>query len=260
MKTIHHFKGSFTIPEEYNELTKRQAKRLIKLLHAETDMDKAEIKALSILANCYLSKEVGDRCREFVQWVFTENGPTSQLLPYYRHFLNKRYYGPAGEFDNIIMREFHLTELAYKQLVDGDGSQLDMLVAILYRPAKPGYNFSLNPDGDPRQPLNHNLLPYHISRVKRWPLNIKRLIFTWYDACRQQVIDHNDDIFKEQNKDGFVSRFETGLYGMMRSLAGEKLGSVRDVEEMPLLQAILELNLIKEEERFYQQQLENQKP
>lgn len=197
---------------------------------------------------------------EHIDWVFETNSLTRQLLPSYRHFFQERLYGPASDFDNLTMKEFHLTELYYRQVADSDtdGSDdnaLNMLIAVLYRAGKKDYDFVRNPDGDARQPMNHNLIPYRAKKVSRWPLWMKQAIFTWYDGNRQALIDANERIFKEPEKNGYESEFDTGLYGMIRSLAGDRLGTIEKVEQMNVHTALLELNLVKEEERIMEEQL-----
>lgn len=257
--------GTLTIPGSYNELTSKKALKLIRLFHSDTRIEAAEVIALRILSGSSLLRfkllpaETIMRCLKHIAWVFEENKLTTQLLPWYRRTIfHKKYYGPACGFDNLVMKEFHLTELFYLRITEGDQSMLDNLIAVLYRPAKKGYNFKKNTDGDSRVPLSHNEIDYHAKIVGRWPLPVKQLILQWYDACREQVLSQNERL-KKASDSGYISQFNTGIYGLIRSLAGDKLGTIKDVENMPVLQCMLELNLNREQVEHFESQLNGKK-
>lgn len=255
LELVYH-KGKIHLPESFHECSGKQFIKLSELLFDGGEKIKCEVKALKILSNlssvrfALMKAEVISRAIEHVKWVFEEKQITKQLIPKY-----KGYYGPASDFDNLRMKEFHMTEMLYRELVSGkdDGEALDQLVAVLYRLPKKWYKKKLDPDGDIRIKFNHNEIPFYAKKISRWPLNVKQAIFLWYDGCRQQLIDQNPMVFKEPSLSSFESRFDTGLYGVIRSLAGEKLGPVEKIENMYVHTAMLEIGLIKEEEKFIDQ-------
>jgi hypothetical protein len=238
--------------------------RLAPLLFSGGDQVRCEVQALRILSGMswfgwsLLDADIISRAMPHVQWLFKEIHITEQLIPSY-----KGYHGPAPDFDNLRMKEFHLTELFYRGTITKDKEEeqeaLNHLVAILYRPAKKGYDKKRDPDGDIRQDFNHNELPYHTSIVSKWPAEIKQAIYIWYDSCRQDLIDQNPMVFKEPSLHSFESQFDTGLYGMMRSLAGEKLGTIKEIENMYVQTACLEIGMMKEEEKFIDEQIKSAK-
>ncbi|OLY92290.1 hypothetical protein SAMN05444008_11556 [Cnuella takakiae] len=251
-------KGRLLMPDNFEELTPKQAIALAPLMFEGGDEEKCKALAVKILAGLglisfkLLPAEVLTKALPYTDWLFEHKPFTCQWIPEYRG-----YHGPAADFENLRMKEFHFSELHYRVLVsDGpDDSAINNLVAALYRPAKKGYDRRRNPDGDIRVPFNHNEMDYHAAIVAKWPESVKQAIFLWYDGCRTTLIDNNPKVFKEPVVNGFESQFDTGLYGMMRSLAGERLGPVDRIECMEIKQAMLELGLIKEEEEYYESQM-----
>lgn len=246
---------ALVMPQSFEEVTPRQAIKLAPLMFEGGDEDKCKAAAVKILAGLgvfgfrMLATEVLIKAMPFTDWLFEHKPFTCQWLPEY-----KGYHGPAADFDNLRMKEFHLSEIYYRNLVsDGpDDESINNLVAVLYRPAKKGYDKQRDPDGDIRVPFNHHELHYHARKIARWSDAVKHAIFLWYDGCRTALIDANPKVFKEQSKNSFESSFDTGLYGMMRNLAGDRLGDVDKVEAMEVHQAMLELGLMKEEEAYYE--------
>lgn len=253
------------LPEKFEELTGKQFIELAPMLYSGGEEVECNVKALKILSGissfrwAMLKPDVINKCIEFVGWIFNDAKITKQLLPCY-----KGYHGPTSSFDNLRMKEFHLSEIYYKQLVRTENEaeaieHINNLVAVLYRLPRINYDVKRDPDGDIRVDFNHNEIPFHSSRIARWPLKVKQAIFLWYASCRQELEDNNPMVFKEDSKNSFASQFDTGLYGMMRNLAGEKLGSVEKIENMYVLQAMLEIGLIKEEEIYFEEQMKARK-
>jgi hypothetical protein len=237
---------SITIPQSWNEVSCKQFLMLVKLLHsAIEDKEIASDRALHILSNkCLLvflmiSPETRSRCWQHVQWVFKKQNITTQLLDKY-----KGLYGPASEFGNVLMCEFHHTEMAYHGLMHGDDEEkedaLNELVAILFRECKKEpYDLKRNPDGDVRIEFAYGDIEWHKKKVKRWPLNIKRAILIWYDACREQLRENNPSAFQGKASD---ADYYDGLYGVIRNIAADgKHGKFDDVEQMNVHNAFKEI-------------------
>lgn len=249
------------LPESHNEITGKQLIQLAPLIFWGGEEILCKVRAFYVLSGISMFRFLLmgpnniDRCLPYIEWVFKEKPGTKQLLPKY-----KGHYGPASDFDNLKMKEFHLSELYYSQVIQEENNEgaIDSLIAVLYRKGKKNYDEKRNPDGDIREDFNHNELPYHASKIAKWPNEVKQAIFLWYDACRQQLIDANPLVFKEPSNSSFQSQFDTGLYGMMRSLAGDKLGPIEKVENMYVHTAMMELGLIKEEEKYFEEQMKKQ--
>lgn len=262
MLTLHYHKTKINLPESFNELSGKQFIQVSELLYNGGEPLKCHVIAFRILGHInrirlrLMNPDLVARALEHVSWVFDHEQRiqmTNQLIPEY-----KGMYGPISDFDNLKMGEFHFSELYYKDLVyENNEKAIDSLVAVLYRKPKIKYDRKKNPDGDIRIEFNSNEVPYNAKRVSRWPAAVKQAIFLWYDSCRQKLVQDNSLVFKEPSN-GFESQFETGLYGMMRSLAGDKLGAISDIEQMYVHTALLELGLIKEEEAYIEEQIKNQ--
>lgn len=172
---------------------------------------------------------------------------TRQLMPCYRkYFFQKRLYGPDTEISNLIMSEFTLAE-HYFQLWNEERENVEYLnqfIAVIYRPAKERYNFSLDEDGDCRVKLNENVAKYHAKKyIRHWPLKIKLAISLWYGACRQQMVDENEEVFG-----GGSEPAKYGLVSLMLGIAEKgRHGTFAEVEQknihlmmMDLTETILE--------------------
>lgn len=245
-KIIYHKNKSFLLPESPEELTGKQLIGIAGLLHQQyTTVLKASLSALRILSGMsplrfyLLSPEVKMKSLEHVQWIFDKISITKNLIPVYKNF-----YGPAEELNNMTLAEFHFAERYYSQIKDEDYDALPHLIATIYRKAKPGYNKSLDKDGDARQKFNSNVVDYYAKQITKWPDAVKFAILIFYDSCRDRIAKDNKEIFSGTGEgDGL------GMYSVMRGLAGPKFGEIEKVEEMLLHNALLELNLIREEEK-----------
>jgi hypothetical protein len=260
IELIYH-KGRMTLPESFEELSGKQFIGISRLLFTGGDALRCKVQALKILCGlsafrfAFLRAEVISRAIKYVDWVFDEKKCiTKQLIPSY-----KRYHGPISDFDNLRMKEFHMSELYYREMVNEENkdpeASLNNLVAVLYRPAKWFYNKKRDKAGDIRVAFNHNEIDYHAKKIARWPVKIKQAIFLWYGGCRQQLEEDNQSAFRDDSGSSFESQFDTGMYGVMRSLAGDKLGSVEKIEDMYVKTCMLEIGLIKEEEKYFEEKM-----
>jgi hypothetical protein len=251
MIDIHYKKKIITIPGEWAELTGKQYLRVIKELHKNiTNEWFAADAMLRVLTNksffsfYLLPADMRWRCYDKMKWVYEDQNCTEQLLPKY-----KTLYGPAGDFMNLLMAEFHHTEIAYQQYILNKGENaeaLNILVAVLYRRGKNKklYNYKLNSEGDYRVPFNAAEIEWHLKKVSNWPQHVKQAVFTWYDACRQQLLKQYAAAFTGSTKKGSYAQ---GLFEMMRSISGTKYGSFKEVEQMPVRTAFLEIIASKHE-------------
>lgn len=238
------------MPENFNELTGPQLIALVKLMHAKGDQS---LKTLQILLNknlpsfLFIKLDAKDRMLPFVDWVFQENTLTAQLIPEYKGF-----YGPKGEFDNLKLGEFHFTELFYKLLINGDDIAINNLIAVLYRKPKRGYNKKRDSEGDIRRPFNSNEVDYYAKIIARWPPHVKNAILMWYDGCRQNLVELYDKVFSTAGED---AADELGMYNIIRNLSGDKFGPIKEVEQIFVHHAFLEIEKIIEENEEAEKQM-----
>lgn len=240
------------VAEEWNELSRAQYLRIVQLLHAGiADADEALQKALYIISNKTLLAfflvplDMRMIMQQHAEWIFDKkNYLTNQLVPKF-----KKFYGPASDFDNLRMKEFHAAEMAFYRLKEEeDVDALNELVAILYRPAKEKYDHKRNAEGDIRIAYNENETEFFKRKIKRWPLNVKRAILMWYDGCRQQL----EEIYKpafDNDGAGTYKNYYDGMYGMMRGIAEKKTyGDFNQVGELFVHLAFKEIAETKLEE------------
>lgn len=249
MQYIHYEKRKpLVLPGEWEEVNSKQLKRLAVLLHTGLEKTDAEQKALFILSGksllgfLLLPLDLRHRAQQYAKWVFGGTDLTIQLLPKY-----KKFYGPDSNFGNLSMVEFHYAESAYSELVaTKDEKYLVELIAVLYREGKKNYDYKRNIEGDCRQAFSHGLFEYGQKKIKQWPKDVKLAILLWYDGCRQTLIKSFPEIYPKTNKASKM-QFE-GLYKMMRSVAGEKYGTIPEVEKLSVHTAHLEISCMLEDQ------------
>lgn len=243
-KLIYHTKNFLLIPDGPEEITGRQFIYIAGLLHSGDTRLLISIKALRVLARktilqwLFIPAEIKLKCLSHIQWIFENFFVTKQLVPSYRG-----YFGPKSNLDNMVLSEFHFAEQYYAEIKKDDYTSLNHLIAVLYRLPKKKYNFKLDIDGDAREEFNSNIVDFHARKIKRWPMAVKFAILMYYDGCRSKLADDNSKIFS-----GESSGTGLGMYTIMRGIAGPKFGDLEKVEKMYLHTALLELNLMMEEE------------
>jgi len=250
MKVIELNKRIYTVPETWNELTGGQLLQVMEVLYGRYEVKEAQLKLLKILTGCSWYRFFLTPVEERVDYLYlthflvNESNLTKQLLPVYKGF-----YGPDDDFNNITGEEFVFsedyyfkcfTQSSYDAPREMQEEYLNELVAVLYRPKKNGYDLALNKDGDARQPFNQNVSAYHAKNtIKKWPLEAKLAIFTWYEVCRMQMIEQNPDIFSGGS--GEAAKY--GLISVMRVIAeGGIHGTFDQVQKMYVKMWMVELN------------------
>lgn len=263
MITVIYRKRHVSFASGWDELSQRQFIRVIKLLHKKIKNEWFAADAmLRILSNrgffsfFLLPADLRWRCYEHMKWCFEKQNATKQLIPRYR-----RFYGPASNFENLLLCEFHHTEIAYQDYILSKGTDidaLDRLIAVLYRlpKTKKAYDRRRDPDGDIRIKFNANEIAWNQRRVKYFPVAVKQAIFTWYDACRQQLFkDYREAFTGKTKRDSYAA----GLYEMMRSISGGKYGTLKDVEQLYVHTAFLEIVASKREEKEMEKRIKEAK-
>lgn len=242
------------LPENYNELSGWQLIEIADLFLQKNDPLVTALKALRALLQMNAIKfqllpvELKTNLLPHISWVFEKNGLTEQHIPFFNG-----WFGPASEWNNLTMAEWNACEIFYAQIADRstvngqqsteEGSALDNLVSVLYRPPKKNYDRKRDPDGDCRIPFNANEIPYHAKKyIRFWPLKTKTAILIWYDGCRQYVAKTYDVFSRADSSSQTEGMFET-----MRALCGEKYGDFEKVEKLNVHVALRELELMKQE-------------
>lgn len=259
IKAFYHTKNYVLLPQEAAELSSAQWVAVAGILHNAYPMQKAAAKLLRVLCGLNwlhwlrLPAEHKVRLLPYVQWVIDDGVQcTQQKLPVYRGM-----YGPAAGLDNITLSEFYFSEQYYAAMLQDDAA-INMLVATLYRPVKPNYDVRKNLQGDCRVPFTSAAADYYSKVVARWPLAVRQAIVLWYDACREQIIADNPEVFSSRDADGDGDGGD--MFAIMRSLAdGGKYGNFEQVEQLLLPTALLEMNMLIAENRRLETELKKQK-
>lgn len=248
---LHEKKHYVIYAESYNELSCKQLMAISKLFCLQLDKELAELKALRILLGMSrysffrLANDAKLRMLEEIQWVFDgRSSLTKVLIPYYRNIIGPWYYGPASEFDNLTMAEWNACEIFYEQIVSADDEEaLNNLFAVLYRPAKKGYDKKKDPEGDIREPFNPNTLDARAKKIASFPFHVRYAILQWYDGCRQYLIGLYDVFDGEEDS----SPKQPGMFELMSGLSGGKYGIYKDVELLNVHMAMREMVLLKQQ-------------
>lgn len=244
---------SFTIPESYNELSGKQLIALAKVFQGSMSVPVAELEALRILLKLsrirfyFISIEAIESMLEHIQWIFEKNTLTKQLIPCYRHKYpwNAKFYGPSSDWDNLTMAEWSACEVYYEWMINNHHPRaMDFLIAVLYRVPKKKYNIKLDPEGDIRVEYNHHETDYWSQIIAKWPSTVKMSIITWYDGCREAMVN-NYDVFESGTSE--QDKKSPGMFELIRGLCGTRYGGFEKVEKMNVHKALREMELLKEE-------------
>lgn len=242
-----------SIPEEWNELTFSQLKKIVRVLLKPQEEMEGKLLLLKSLAKMSWWKFLRFPQDGFLKVLFASdfvlksNGLTKQLLPKY-----KQFYGPGSGLDNLKIKEFVFTELYYSEYTHEKSKEaLDKLIAVLYRPAKKGYDKIKNADGDIREAFNDNLTPHYTKKIQHWPEDVKQAILLWYSGCREALVRQYDNVF--QGGDGEESKY--GLWSLMRSVAKNGVfGDFDRVQEQYVSSILMDLDeTVSEAKRIEEQ-------
>ena len=256
MKTVEINKRIYLVPETWNELTGKQLIRVMEILYSDQPADMALLQLFRIVTGmswfrffmCPLDQKA--EFLDLAYFLINESNLTRNVLTNFDNL-----YGPDDDFNNITGEEFVFSEDYYfKSFSISDEHTarviheewLNRLVAVLYRQKKRGYDLARNEDGDPRRPFNQNICEYNAKHiVSKWPKAVKLAIFTWYEACRKQLIESNPDIFS-----GGGEQAKYGLISVMRVIAeGGIHGTFEQVQKMYVKMWMVELNEKYEESK-----------
>ena len=246
MTIIELNKKYFPIPTEWNELSQVQLLAVMETIFMrQYTSEQGELKLLKILAGLNFLQFFRTKPTEMAEYLYLtkfllaeQSGLTKQLLPVYEDM-----YGPAGNFDNLIMKELVISDALFMQWSEDKEniSLLNNFCALLYRPAKLNYDHDKNPEGDPREPFNQNLSEWNAKNIIcKWPMKVKLAIIYWYDACRWQLVEDNDEVFGEDSGND-VSKY--GMVAVMLDVAeSHALGDFTSVENHYVKTVLMQVN------------------
>lgn len=246
MTIIELNKRYYTVPTQWNELSQQQLIAVMETLFMrQYTGEQGCLKLLKILLGFNWWQFFRSKPTEMAEYFYLtlfllseQRQLTDQLLPVYDEL-----HGPDKEFNNLVMQELAICDGVFMQWAEDRENHelLNQLCSLLYRPAKEDYNFKKNIDGDARIPFNQNLCEYYCrTKVHKWPMSVKLAIAYWYDACRWQLVEENEDVFGGDNS-GEVSKY--GLVSVMLSVAESgSLGDFSKVEQHNVHTVMIQLN------------------
>jgi hypothetical protein len=261
MQDLVYNKKLYFIPSTWNELTAKQLFAITHLLHTNYTPEYKEyllLKAMLGFGNlryAFLPNDAKYRMMPFVEWIANKEEVLTELPfnCYSKNIFSSKLFAPAKAFENLTMLEFHYTEVAYKFLIETDDEKyLNELIAVLFRHKKENYDTAKNSDGDCRIAFNPNEIDYRVKIVKPWKLSVKQAILLWYDGCRQTLIKDYAEVYSGTSEG---SNYYAGLYTMIRSLAGDKYGTIDKIEQLNVITAHLECSILLEESEKQKAQL-----
>ena len=187
----------------------------------------AEIVRLSDLMDCFIEEyqKKGKPVKSF-------------KLKSVRNFVPEilGYHGPRDAFENLTYCEYRTAREYFRLFAEnGEDNDLNHLVAVLYRPAKPGWfirRYLHGSDGEIRVAFvsksNPLLLQRRVKRIAKVPFHIRYSVFLYFSGCEdflksgKPVIDGIEldfsSLYKEKDSED-VSDGNVGLIGLLYSIA-----------------------------------------
>jgi hypothetical protein len=237
----------FLFPENWNELTAEQCRKIFYVLHSNYTGDQMLLQFSRILSGCgwwhffrELKIKVAEQCFHLCSFIWEKTELTNQPLVKY-----KGLYGPKTNFDNLRMGEYAYAQNFFEQYRDNeDVEALNKLCAVLYRPAKKDFDAAINPDEDIRIPFSEASMEYHLQQVSKWPRAIREMIFFWYGGCFKKMMEDNADVFTGGGGEPALH----GIVSVMRNVAKDgTYGDFKAVEQLFVKLFFLELKESKHE-------------
>jgi hypothetical protein len=149
------------------------------------------------------------------------------------------WHAPADELENLNIYELgQAFTLFEKYLETLDEEYIHQLIAILYRPAKPGtqYNIDSDYEGDIRLPYNRHerTVAQRAPYIKMLPELTKQLLLFWFASCRQKIIGDYPNLFTppEDEPEGERVGNDYGWGGIIMALA-DNVTQIDQVAEKP---------------------------
>lgn len=259
---IHN--STFALPENWDEVIDRgKYLEVVRINYTETDITQAKIRVLSALSgldgvalggalgaataekrgeqaaslSAFFALQVVEELFPLLDFIFTPELFTRNPLAVIRHG-GKKYYGHADNLTRQTGAEMEETGWAYTEWIKtNDEKYMDHLVAALYRPA--GTLFD-------REAVTGRAAVFATLD----PV-VKRGVLMWYEMCEEWWRRQYEALYRSAEKEG--ERDSLANSRLMRTLAGEKRGTVNAVREMSRDEIFFELSELERE----RQQMEN---
>ncbi len=227
MHAIHIHHQSFSVPSQWDELSRRQLQLIARLsLLRKKPTAYAKLFFLILTSALPLVKRLRLQWFYIVMATTDERGDLLTLLDSFigtRKIITQKveklwvrtvlFYGPSSGLANCTFYEFIQAEQAFFLARHADPAKaregLNTLVAILYRPKRSDYRKDLHED--PRIPLASSGVKQRIPKVANLPEDTKLAILMWFDSCREQLIHRFPLIFGKPKSSVTASKEKQSL-------------------------------------------------
>lgn len=177
---------------------------------------------------------------EQIDWVFGETCFSESLFSKYWI-----WRGPQDLFEELEWEQMAIADCLFQDVLEsGNVDILNLFIACIYRPF--GMRFT-----EKRADFTSRL-------VKFWPLKTKQAMLLNYMGLRKDLIQRNPDVFiptPEEEEDA-DKKEETDPFAYMQTsfnLAGEKLGTMSEVNRMKVNDVIRVLSQLKQQAKEREQ-------
>lgn len=257
------------VPESWNELSGDQLREIAALLMQEADKTGMDVRLCAVLTGLSARElqqvgagQIAETLLPLTQWVHEGNTLTRQLLPALQT-QEGSFYGPADYLQNLRCGEFEFAERALWEWQNdtANDEKLWRFVATLYRPAKPGYDFEKDPDGDCRMAFNANATGFYAKILQRDCQHADALaVMLFYTGCRLWMAARYEAVFGGGGGEGNGEDNDAppSLFQLMRAVA--KTGTYGDFESvvnMYLYTLLAEVVAAMEEAERLQDEMKN---
>lgn len=254
-----------SIPENWNEMSQKQVKRICQLLYApKMDIYRFRILAvkhifsLSWLQILMIRERLVDLF-QFVKFIEDANLLTRNPYPSIKIGFIK-LYGPLGDFSTLKAEEWTEADTAFMEYNQSrEDKDLDRFLAVLYRPRQK----DMGPDhpkwqGDYRLPYNEHTVNYRAKILAKLDKSVKTVIVTWYMACRTEWETVFERVFRESGEMGMEN---FGWQETVQKLSGSTFGDLETTmgNYMYRLMLNMEITLKDEEIRKEQERINKMK-
>ncbi|MFZ4523500.1 MAG: hypothetical protein ACOYNC_17485 [Bacteroidales bacterium] len=235
----------------------------------ERENARGEIFRISELCDSFFEEIIqdGEKVRTF-KLNFTKN-----MIPE----IWGRYYGPSDALIDITFCEYRIAHSYYAAYLESNNEDdLNHLIAVLYRPAKPWLwlrKLLSSFDGQVRVPFTSKYNPLHLeARVKeiaKLPMAVRYGIFLFFSGCEQFLakgsvkVDGKEIDFSiiYQKEDDAEDSPDIGLVGILYSLSETKVfGSIEQTDNQNLYDIMIRLFQVIKQARAMEQKYNSHDP
>lgn len=241
------------VASAWNELTESQLKKVALLIHSTGYRADIMLKlvytilfstqkrfARWIFAHKITSEQVVLTLYPLIDFVFQENTLTKCIIEKMRYRIWP-YYGPGDGLKNISLFEFSVADtffLRYKN--ENKVEHLDKMIASLYRPRS--FVSFIKPVQDKRIRFNSEALNFRMA--KGLTLETKLAILTFFEGCRNTIINHYPEVFKSTGKQS-----DLGYSELLLEMAGDKFGDFEKTGNTSLFTILIYLKMIDQRKK-----------